>query len=150
MAGRPSRILAHQHEVARVGYQHQAVAVPVAAHLIALRREPRIVNNRLHLDHTALRNLSLARLAFLHLLGRVEAEVGMARALIGKFAHTEHLGLERCADGVQQIGKRSVARTFPGRATRRAHPPEVGEVAFNRCREFRVHSCHTCLCSLIY
>ena len=74
----------------------------------------------------------------------------MACALVGQFADAEHLGLERCTDGVQQVGERPVARPLPGRAARCTHPPQVGEVGFNRYCEFRVHSCHTCLCSLIY
>ena len=75
-------VLAHEYEVAGVGHQHQPVVVPVAAHLIAVGRQPGIVTDGLHLDHAALRHLSVARPALLHLLRRVEAEVGMARALV--------------------------------------------------------------------
>ena len=74
----------------------------------------------------------------------------MARALVSQFADAEYLGLKRCTDSIQQVDKRSVVRPLPGRATRCAHPPQVGEVGFNRCREFRVHSRHFCLRSLIY
>ena len=136
------RVFAHQYEIARVRHQHQPVAAPVSAHLIARRREPRIVVRRLHLNHAALRRLSISWSALLHLLRRVEAEVGMARALIGKFADTEHLRLERRAHGVQQVGERPVARPFPGRAARCAHSSEVSEIRLDRRRQFRVRSRH--------
>ena len=63
-------VLAHEYEVAGVGHQHQPVVVPVAAHLIAVGRQPGIVADGLHLDHAALRHLSVARPALLHLLRR--------------------------------------------------------------------------------
>ena len=69
----------------------------------------------------------------------------MPGALIGKLADAEHLGLERRADGVQQIGERPVAGPLPGRAARRAHPSKIGKVRLNCRRQFRVrchyHSC---------
>ena len=136
------RVLAHQHEIARVGHEHQPIAFPIAAGLTALRREPGIVVRRLHLDHAAFRYLAFARLALLHLLRRVESEVGMARALVGEFADAEHLRPERRADGVQQVGERPVARPLPGRAAGRAHPPEIGEIRFDRRRQPCVRSRH--------
>ena len=143
-------VLAHQYKIARVRHQYQPIAVPVAADLITRRSQPSIITCRFHLNYAAIRNLSLSRLAFLHLLGRVEAEVGMARALVGKLANAKHLRLERCPDGVQQVLKRPIARHLPGRTTRRADSPEIGEVGFNCCPGFRVHSDHVCLCSFIY
>ena len=77
--------------------------VPVAAHLIAVGRQPGIVTDGLHLDHAALRHLSVARPALLHLLRRVEAEVGMARALVSKLTNAEYLRVEHRADGIQQV-----------------------------------------------
>ena len=94
-------VFAHQHEITRVGHEHQPIASPVTADLIARRREPDIVVSRFHLDDAAFRYLAFTRLAPLQLLRRVKAEVGMARPLVGKFADTEHLRLERRADGVQ-------------------------------------------------
>ena len=83
----------HQHEVARVRHQHEPIAVPIAADLIALRGEPGIVIGRLHFDHAALRRLPLARSALLHLLCRIEAEVGMPRPMVSEFLYAEHLRL---------------------------------------------------------
>ena len=117
------RVLAHQDEIARVGHQNQAVTVPIAADLIAGRREPGIVLRALHLDHAALRRLPRARLALLHLLRRVQPEVRVPGPLVGKLADAEHLGLERRADGVEQIGER------PGSSTaRRWRRPRRGPV----------------------
>ena len=140
------RVLAQQQEVAIVGYKHQAVAAPVAADLSALRREPGVVCGRLYLDHAALRRLPLTRPALLHLLGRVEAEVGMARALVGKLADAEHLGLERRADGIEQVRQRPVARPLPGRAAGGADSSEVGEICLDRRRQFGVRSAHRLCC----
>ena len=139
-------VLAQQHEVARVGHQHQAVAAPVAADLSALRREPGVVCGRLHLDHAALRRLPLARSALLHLLGRIEAEVGMARALVGKLADAEHLGLERGADGVEQVSQRPVAGPLPGCAAGGVDSSEVGEIGLDRRRQFGVRFAHRLCC----
>ena len=47
-------VLAHEHEVAGVGHQHETVAVPVAADLTAFRGQPGVVLRGLHLDHAAL------------------------------------------------------------------------------------------------
>ena len=44
------------------------------------------------------------------LLRRVEAEVGMSRALVGQLLNAEHLGLQRRAHRVQQIHERPIAR----------------------------------------
>ena len=53
-------ILAEQHEVARIGHQHQSIAAPVAAHLIAVCRQPGVITGGLHLDHATFRHLPLA------------------------------------------------------------------------------------------
>ena len=190
------RVLAHQHEVARVRHQHQPVAVPIPAHLLAGCREPRIfpegsaaseggadspggatsqgstspgggarsgentdsgrstgpgrnaasgggaASRRLHLHHPALRRLPLARAAPLHLPRRVQAEVRMARALVGQLAHAEHLGLQRRSDRVQQVRERPVARPLPGRPARGVDSPEVGEVRLDRRRQSRARAPH--------
>ena len=59
-------------------------------------------------DHASFRHLPLARSSLLHLLRRIEAEIGMARALIGKLADAEHLRLERRADGIEQVRQRPI------------------------------------------
>ena len=143
-AARP--VFADQHEVSQVGYQHQPVAVPVAAYLIARRRQPGVVFGRLDLDHAALRRLPFARPALLDLLGGVQPEVGVPRALVGKFLNAEDLGHERRANRVQQVGKRPVAGPLPGRTAGCAHPSKIGEIRLDRLREFRVRSCHRPLC----
>ena len=100
----------------------------------------------LHLDHATLRNLPLTRPAPLHLLRRIEAEVRMARALIGQLSHAEHFRPQRCADSVQQVRNRSVARPLAGRAARCTHSPEVGEVRLDRRSQLRVRSAHHPCC----
>ena len=96
----PRRILAYQHEVARIGHQHQPIAIPIAAHLIARRSQPSVIISRLHFNHAAFGHLSLFRLPFLHLLCCIQPKVGMPRPLIGQLTNAKHLGLERRADGV--------------------------------------------------
>ena len=139
--GTACRVLTHQHEIADVRHQYQAVAVPIAADLSGFRGEPGIVIGSLHLDHAALWCLALARPAFLHLPRRVEAEVGMPGALVGKLADTEHLWLERPADGIQQIDERPVTRPLPCCAARCAHPSKIGEVRLDGRHQFCAR-CH--------
>ena len=66
----------------------------------------------------------------------------MARALVGQLAHAEHLGLQRRADGIEQVRQRRVARPFPGRAARGAYPPKLGEVRLYRRRQSRIRARH--------
>ena len=146
LRGPARRVLTHQHEIARVRHQHQPLPAPVAAHRVARCREPSGVSEGLHLDHSMLRQLALARLALLHLFRRVEAEVGMTRTLIGKLTDTEDPRLERGADGIEQVRKRPVARPFPGCTTRCAHPSEISEIRLDRRRQLRVRSCHRPSC----
>ena len=97
-------VLAHQHEVSRVGHKHLAVAFPVAADLITLCRQPRVVIGGLYLDNGALWRLPVTRHASLYLLRPVEAEIRVARPLVGRLTDTEHFRLERPTDGVEQVG----------------------------------------------
>ena len=87
------RIIADERELVQVGRQHQTIAGPVASDLLAHRQSRHVLMRGLDLDHAAFRSLTLARAPPLHLPGRVEAEVGMARALVGQLADAEHLGL---------------------------------------------------------
>ncbi len=134
LLGPALRVLAHEHEVPVVGHQHQAVAGPIAADLTAVGGEPGVVIGGFDLHHAAFGNLALARLAALHLPGGVEAEVGMARALVGQLDDAEDLGLERTADRVQQVGERAVAGALAGRAAGGAHAAQVFEVGLDCCR----------------
>ena len=77
--------------------------------------------------------------ALLHLLRRVEAEVGMTRALLRKLVDAKHLWPERRTNGIKQVCKWPIARPLPGRAARRAHPPKLGEVGLD-------HRCQLQLC----
>ena len=76
-------IRSEQDEVAGVGDEDEAVAVPVAADLVAGGGQPGVVAGGFDLDDAALRSLAFAGPAALDLLGGVEAEVGMAGALVG-------------------------------------------------------------------
>ena len=136
------RVLADEHKVAQVGRQHQPVAPPVAADLGAPGGEPGVVLRRLDLDRAALRRLAFARAALLDLLRRVEAEIGMARALVGKLADAEHLRLERGADRVEQGPERRMVGELPGRPAGRADSPQLGEIRLDRRRRFRARSRH--------
>ena len=109
-------VLAHQHKVSSVGDQHQPVAAPIAAHLVARRRQPSVVTCGLDLHHAPLRDLARPRRSLLHLLRGVEAEVRMPGSLLGEFTHAEHLGPEGTADGVQQIAEWPVAGPFTSRS----------------------------------
>ena len=84
-----------------------------------------------------LRYLPLARLAALHLLGGIEAEVGMARALLRQLDDAEDLGLELGANGGQQVRERRVGRPLAGGPAGGANAPQVSEVGLDRCRQPR-------------
>ena len=74
---RSARPLAHEGEIARVRNQHEAVAVPVAAHLLTLRREPGVIVCGPFTSTTPRSGVWPSRgLALLYLLRRVEAEIG--------------------------------------------------------------------------
>ena len=136
------RVRTDQPEFPQVGYQHQTVARPMAADLIAYDRRLCILLRRLQLDDAALGNLTLVRAAALHLRCRIEAEIGMARPLIGEFGDTEHLRPERAADCTQQVCEWPVARPFTGRTARRTDLPQLGEVGFDRRRQLRIRPRH--------
>ena len=112
-------VLAQQHEVSGVGHQHQPVAFPIAADLVAFGGEPSVVVGQFHLHHTALRRLSLFGMSLLHLLGGIQADVGVPRALLRHLAHAEHLGPECTADRVQQVVQGRIIGQLTGPATRR-------------------------------
>ena len=126
-----ARVLAEQHEVARIGDQHQAVVIPVLAHLVAVGREPRVVRSGLDLDDTAIGALTLARLALLDLLAGVEPEVGMSGTLRGEPADGEYLRPQRAADRVEQVGERRVVGELASRAAGRADLAQVGQVVLD-------------------
>ena len=140
------RVRADKAELAQVGHQHQAVASPIAHHLLAHRRRPQVLVRRLHLDDAALRRLSIARAAPLDLLRGVEPKIGMAHALIGELADAEHLGLQRRAHRVQEIRERPVARPLPGGPARRADPPQIVEVRLDRRGQLLARSAHRVRC----
>ena len=124
-------VLAQQNEVAGVGDENEAVALPVFADLFAIGCEPSVVVRGLDLDHAALGELTVSRLSALELLGGVESEIGMSSALLGKLADAEDLGPESSADVVQQVGERSVGGAFAGGSAGCANAAEVGEVVFD-------------------
>ena len=127
-------VLAHQHEIAGVGYQDQSIAAPVAADLIAVGGQPGVVIGGLDLDYAAFGDLPFAHPAPLHLPGGVEAQVGMAGAVVGQFADAEDLGLEHSADGVEEGGQRRIRRPLAGRAAGSAQAAQVAEVRLDRRR----------------
>ena len=136
------RIFADERELAEVGRQHQTVPAPVACDLLAHRRSQHVFVRRLDLDHAPLRSLTRAGVPPLHLPGRVEAEIGMACALIGHLPDAEHLRLERGAHRVEQVRERPVARSLPRRTARGTHPPQIGEVRLDRCGQLRARARH--------
>ena len=116
------RVRADEAELAQIRHQHQAVAPPVARHLLAHRLRPQVLVRRLHLDDAALRSLSLARTTALDLLRGVEPEIGMARALVGELADAEHPGLQRRTDRVQESRERPRSSIAPRWLRRRRAP----------------------------
>ena len=96
---RPSRP-PHEHEVARVGHWNESVTVPVAADLAALRGQPGVLARGLHL-YTPRSGV-------------------LPGPLISELADAENLGLQGAADGIRQVGERSVAGALAGGA------PEAG------------------------
>ena len=69
--------------------------------------------------HAALGELPLLGMALRHLLGGVEAEVGMSRALLRQLADAMHPRPQRAAHGVQQVAQREVIGQLAGAAARR-------------------------------
>ena len=133
----PRRVLADEHEVPIVGDQDQPIATPIAADLIAFGGEPSVVIDGFDFDHAVLRHLPLARLAALHLLGGVEAEVGMAGAQVRQLPDAEHLGSEAAADRVHEVFERGVARGFGGGAAGGADASQMLKIGFDRGRQLR-------------
>ena len=76
-------------------------------------------------------NLKHHQLAALDLLGGVEAEVGMAGALVGELSDAEYLGLQSSADVVEQIGEGAVDRPLAGCSAGGTDTPEVGEIVLD-------------------
>ena len=66
---------------------------------------------------------------------------GVVGALVGKFLHAEHPGLQRRARGVQQVGQRHTQGPFVGHATRAPNRAQVGEVRLYRLDQFAI--CHS-------
>ena len=55
----------------------------------------------------------------------------MARAVVGELGDAGHLGLERGADGVEQVAERRVVGALAGGAAGRPDGAEVGEVCLD-------------------
>ena len=121
LRGLARRVFAEKHEIASVGDQDEQVLVPIPADLVTAGCEPGVVAGGLYLHHAALRKLSLPRLALLHLLGGIQAEVRVTRALLRHLVDAEDLGPEGVADRVQQVGQRWIIGKFPGRTARRPY-----------------------------
>ena len=86
LGGATLGVLAEEDEVAEVGDEDEAVLRPIAADLVAFGGQPGVVGDGLDLDDAALGELALAGIAAAQLAGGVEAEVGVARALVGELA----------------------------------------------------------------
>ena len=132
-------VRAHQDEIMRVGHNHKLVAVQVAAHLVAFRHVPDVLLDSFHLDDASVWCLAGTREAPLHLVRSVESEVGMARALVGQLADTEHFRFEPPTHGIEQRRKCPVAQSFLGRAPRGPGPAQIREVGFSRGSWIRRH-----------
>ena len=141
------RIGADQPKLAQVGDQHQAVASPVAGHLLPGRDLRHVICVGLDLYHAAFRNLPRTGPPPLQLLGRIEPDVRMPRALIGEFGDAEDLGFQAAADGVQQVHERGVGGPLASRAARSALAGEITQVVLDRGGESGVCSGHPEMCS---
>ena len=127
-----------QRELPQVGHQHQAIAHRIAAHLLAGRKLFQILLWRLDLHGATLRRLPRARLALLHLPRRVEAEVRMAGALVGRLGDAEHLGLERRAHDIQEIRERWIAGSLVRAGPGGPHGRQVLAVGCDRRRQLAI------------
>ena len=135
-------VCANQHEIAEVGYQHQPILFPVTADLGAISRKPSRFGGGLDLDHAVLRRLPLARLALLHLLCRVEAEIGIAHALVRQVAYRKHSWLQRTTHGVQQVRQRRIVGKFSRATARRAYLSQLVEVGLDCSPQLLTRSRH--------
>ena len=106
-------------------------------HLVAIRRQPCVVTGGLDLHDAALGDLAGTGLPLLHLPSCVEAEVRVARALLGKLADAEDLGPERPAYGVQKVGQSGVEGSLSGCAARRPYAAQVVKILPNCCHQLR-------------
>ena len=129
-------VLAEQHEVAGVGDEHEAVLAPVAADLVAIGGQPRVVADGLDLDDAALGGLPLARPSTLELARGVESEVGVSRALLCQLADAVDLRLECRADGCEEVVEGRVVGALAGRTAGGAYAAKVAEVVLDRGGEF--------------
>jgi len=115
VARRAVGVAADEQEVAVVGDQHLAVAGEVFGDLAAGGDLRDVVGQTLDLKHAAGGDLGGDRDrvgVFSELVGCVEAAVGDAGAKIARVHDAAHFGLEGCADGVEQVGQRSVEGGF--------------------------------------
>ena len=111
---RASRLVApDEKEAPVVGDEHETVALPIALHLLAARELVEVVLGCLDLDDAAVgrgcrSQLVAVRLAAPEAGDRVEAEVRLARTLIGDLPDAQHLRLEVAAGLVEEILQRRV------------------------------------------
>ena len=103
MGGLAPGILADQYEVPSIGDKDELILVPILSDLFTGRRQPGVIVYWLDLYHAALRGLAFTGFSFLHLIILVEAEVRMARALVGKFTHAKDLRFQGAAYCVEQV-----------------------------------------------
>ena len=62
----------------------------------------------------------------------------MTGALVGQLLHAEHLGFQRTANGVQQVGQRHVEGALVGGAAGRLDQAQFGEVGRDGLFQFSI------------
>src|ERR1700730_6188329 len=100
----PSAVVANEPEVAIIGHDDETIAVKVFARLLAFRRLPCVIRERLYLDDSTLRDLALPGfwLAFLALLLALEAKVRVPCPLTAQLAITNDVRIEQPPDLIKE------------------------------------------------
>ena len=136
----PRLVLSDEAEFAIVGDQHEAIMIEVFRCLLALRRLPTVVAERLNFDDPTFGNLTLPgfRCTVATLLPAVKPEIGMPCTRVAQLAIADNGRVQQLAEVVQQVFECRVIRGFAGRAAR---APDFGH-ALQVCTDRGFNGCH--------
>ena len=119
-----------------IRHQRQAVMAHIIAHLLGFRHGLHLGVGALDLNDAArrLRNAQQRRflIGVLELVGREQPAVRQPGTAVFHMNETADLGLERVADGVEQIGERRVAGSLANRRAGGTDGVQFFEISFQR------------------